>query len=102
MRSLTAHFRDDGPHDRLPFHPSCPICRQTRLSGALDAGGLMSMRAQALLTAGVMAASTTAPVTVAFAAEPDQQQDGAAPIAQSHPPDSAVSPDFDPGGEGTE
>jgi hypothetical protein len=102
MRSLTAHLRDDEQHDRLPFHPSCPICRQTRLSGALDVGGLMPMRTQALLAAGVLAASTTAPVTVAFATEPDQQQDGAAPIAQSETPDSAASPDFDPGGEATD
>src|SRR5215207_7279373 len=102
MRWLTAHLRDDELHDRLPFHPSCPICRQTRLSGALDAGGVMSMRVQALLAAGVLAASTTAPVTVAFADEPDQQQDGAAPIAQGDTPDSAASPDFDPGGEATE
>lgn len=54
MRSLTAHLRDDELHDRLPFHPSCPICRQTRLSGPLDVGGLMSMRTQALLAASVL------------------------------------------------
>ena len=102
MRSLTTHLRYDELHDRLTFHPSCPICRQNRLSGALDAGGLMSMRTKALLAAGVMAASTTAPVTGAFAGEPDQQRDGAAPIAQGETPDSAASPDFDPGGEGTE
>ena len=102
MRSLTAHLRDDDAHDRLPFHPSCPICRQTRLTGALAAGGLVSLRTQALLAAGVLAVSATAPVTVAFAAEPDQQQDGAAPVAQSGAPDPPTSPDFDPGGEATD
>ena len=33
MRSLAAHLHDVDSHDRLPFHPSCPICRQTRLTG---------------------------------------------------------------------
>ena len=102
MRSLTAHLRESEAHDRLPFHPSCPICRQTRLSGTIANGALVSHRTQALLAASVLAASTTAPVTAALAAENDQQHDGATTIGQSGPSDSANSPDFDPGGDATD
>src|SRR5206468_165780 len=86
----------------LSFHPSCPICRDTRLHGSLASGGAVSPRAQALLAAGVLAVSSAMPATMAFAAEPDQQQDGAAPVAQTTPPDPADSPDFDPGGSATD
>ena len=48
MRSLTEHFRDAELHDRLPFHPSCPIYRQNRLNGTFDRDGLMSMRTEIL------------------------------------------------------
>jgi hypothetical protein len=102
MRSLTAHLRDTDSHDRLPFHPSCPICRQRRLSGTLASGGVVAPRTQALLAASVLAVTATAPVTVAFAAEQDRQQEGNAPAAGSAPPDAAASPDFDPGGEATD
>src|SRR5213596_3173608 len=101
MRSLTAHLLDNEAHDRLPFHPSCPICRETRLTGTVAAGGIVSPRAQALLAAGLLAASSTAPATVA-AAEGDQETDGSAPVAQNATPDTADSPDFDPGGQSTD
>ena len=102
MRSLTAHLREPEAHDRLPFHPSCPICRQTRLSGTLATGGLISQRTQALLAAGLLASSATAPVAPAFAAEQDQQHDGVAAVEPSRSSDSAGTPDFDPGGEATD
>src|SRR5439155_15787302 len=102
MRSLTAHLLDNEAHDRLPFHPSCPICRETRLTGTVAAGGIVSPRAQALLAAGLLAASTTAPAAVAAAAEGDQETDGSAPVAQNATPDTADSPDFDPGGQSTD
>jgi hypothetical protein len=102
MPSLTDHLRDAETHDRLPFHPSCPICRQTRLSGRIVSGGVVPPRTQALLAASLLAVSATTPATAAFAAELDQQQDGTAPVAQSGAPDPAASPDFDPGGDPTD
>jgi len=102
MQSLTAHFREAESHDRLPFHPSCPICRQTRLSGTIPAGGIVSPRTQAVLAAGLLALPAVAPAASAFAAEQDQQQEGTAPVADSAPSDPAGNPDFDPGGETTD
>jgi hypothetical protein len=102
MRSLTAHLVNSDSHDRLPFHPGCPMCRQTRLTGAIPDDGLVSPRTQAVLAAGVLAVSATSPVTAAFAAEQDQQREGTAPVAQSGAPDPANSPDFDPGGNATD
>src|SRR5215216_254795 len=102
MRSLTAHFREVESHDRLPFHPSCPICRQTRLSGTIAAGGIVSPRTRAVLAAGLLALPSVAPAASAFASEQDQQQEGTAPVAETAPSDPASSPDFDPGGETTD
>jgi hypothetical protein len=101
MRSLIAHLGDQASHDRLPFHPSCPICRQTRLTGQLPADELLPSRTQALLAAGVLAVSSAAPGAVAFAAEQDQQQDGTAAVTQTTT-DPADSPEFDPGGTATD
>lgn len=101
MRSLAAHLGDPAVHDRLPFHPSCPICRQTRLTGRMPADELVPPRTQALLAAGVLAVSSAAPGAVALAAEQDQQQDGTATVMQTTT-DPADSPDFDPGGAATD
>jgi len=101
MRSLAAHFGDSAAHDRLPFHPSCPICRQTRLTGRMPTDELVTPRAQALVAAGVLAVSSAAPGAAAFAAEQDQQQDGTAAVTQTTT-DPADSPDFDPGGAATD
>src|SRR5215210_7343814 len=100
MQSLSAHFREADAHDRLPFHPSCPICRQTRLTGTIAAGGIVSPRTQALLAAGLL--SIPAVVSPAPAAAQDQEQEGTAAVPESTPSDSAGNPDFDPGGEATE
>ena len=82
MRTLNAHLRQTEAHDGLPFHPGCPICRQTRAIGRLPSDGVVSTRAQAVLAAGVLVVSTGAPITPALAAgEPDQEQQGGAPIA---------------------
>lgn len=99
MHSLARHLGDADSHDRLPFHPSCPICRNTRLTGAVPADTIVSLRTQAVLAAGVLAVSATAPAVSAVAAEPDKQQEGAAPVAEGVVPDSAGNVDFDPGGE---
>src|SRR5215207_4344082 len=100
MHSLTAHFRETDAHDRLPFHPSCPICRQTRLTGTIAAGSFVSPRTQALLVAGLLAIPAVVPA--APAAAQDQEQEGTATVPESAPSDSAGNPDFDPGGEATE
>jgi hypothetical protein len=102
MRSFAAHLQDVDSHDRLPFHAACPICRQTRLTGTLPADALMSQRTQAMLAAGVLAVSTTAPTAAALGAEQDQQQEGSAQVIQGAAPDPAGRPDFDPGGAGTD
>ncbi|HET7427696.1 MAG TPA: hypothetical protein VFJ50_11675, partial [Gemmatimonadales bacterium] len=80
MRSLTVHLREAEAHDRLPFHPGCPICRETRASGRVAPGALLSPRAPALLAASLLAVSSAAPAAVALGAEQDQQQDGTAPV----------------------
>ena len=102
MRTLNAHLRQSEAHDCLPFHSGCPICRQTRAIGRLPSDGVISTRAQAMLAAGVLVVSTGAPITPALAAaEPDQEQQGGAPIA-ANGGDSAADPDFDPGGDTTD
>lgn len=99
MGALTPHLRSEDNHDRLPFHPSCPICHETRASGAIASGSVVSVRTQALITAGLLAVSAGAPTVNAIAAEPDQDKEGTAPVTQAAPP--GTDPDFDPGGDGT-
>src|SRR5437899_5690933 len=100
MRSLNTHLRESEGHDRLPFHPDCPVCRSTRLTGELAVGDVVPVRTQAALAASVLALSTAAPAASAFAAERDSQEDGSARVAQTAP-DPNDSPDFDPGGGST-
>jgi hypothetical protein len=100
MASLTTHLRQPGDHGRLAFHPECPMCCRERLVGALPAEALVSRRTQALLAAGVLALSTTTPTAV-LAAEPDQEQEGAAAPDPANG-DPGSDPDFDPGGDSTD
>jgi LysM domain len=97
MGSLTAHLLEAGDHGRLRFHPSCPVCRQERLYGALSSEPVVSLRAQALLAGGVLAFSASAPV-VAAAREPDRQFEGVAAPEQSGETE-LDDPTFDPGGD---
>jgi hypothetical protein len=97
MASLTAHLRRSEDHGALPFHPDCPVCRAERLSGTLPAHGLVSRRTQAVMAAGLLAASTATPA-VAIAQEADQVTEGAAAPEQPGA-DPGVTTDFDPGGE---
>ena len=101
MRSLAAHLGSADSHDRLSFHPCCPICRRTRSTGYVPADALVSSRAQAVLTAGLLAVSTTVPAATGVAAEPDQQQDGTASVEHGVAGDPANGTDFDPGGNAT-
>jgi hypothetical protein len=94
MSSLTAHLRQHaGPSAGLPYHPSCPICHETRLVGTAPSDSLITTRARAALAAGVLALAAGGPAGTAFA------QDG--PQASS-PSDSADSPATDPGGDSTD
>jgi hypothetical protein len=104
LKSLTPHLLETDDHDRLGFHPSCPLCQQERLFGSLSSGHVISRRVQAALASGVLAFSAAAP-GVAAAVVPDRQQEGvAAPerprggLAQPPTDDGVDSPDFDPGG----
>ena len=101
MGALSAHLRAPEDHARLPFHPDCPVCRSERLTGVLPSVGLVSLRTQAALAAGVLAFSAAAPSAV-LAAETDQEQQGAAAPGQSGGADTAGNPDFDPGGASTD
>ena len=101
MGSLSAHLRAPEDHARLPFHPDCPVCRSERLTGVLPPAGVVSLRTQAALAAGVLAFSAAAPAAV-LAAEPDQEQQGATAPGQSGGADTAGNPDFDPGGASTD
>lgn len=96
MASLTAHLREPDAHAALPFHPDCPMCQRERSVGTLGSGGFVSLRAQAALAASVLMLGTMAPVAVA--GEPDSEQDGAAPVAQTGGSDPSQNPNFDPGG----
>ena len=101
MGSLSAHLRAPEDHARLPFHPDCPVCRSERLTGLLPPAGVVSLRTQAVLAAGVLALSAAAPAAV-LAAEPDQEQQGATAPGQSGGADTAGNPDFGPGGASTD
>lgn len=99
MRSLNAHLIESESHERLPFHPDCPIC-QTRLAGSLLRGGFVSVRVQAAIATGLIAASTVAP-SAAVAVEQDQEREGTAPAAQAEGGNPAGDTAFDPGGGAT-
>jgi hypothetical protein len=99
MGSLTAHLLEAGDHGRLPFHPSCPVCRQERLYGTLSSEPVVPRRTQALLAGGVLAISSAGPA-VALAQEPDRQFEGVAAPEETGAPD-LDDPGFDPGGGDT-
>jgi LysM domain len=95
--SLTAHLLEPGDHGRLPFHPSCPVCRRERLSGTLTTEPVISRRTQAVFASGVLAVSTGIP-GVAIGAVPDRQAEGVA-APEDLPGGELDDPEFDPGGE---
>jgi hypothetical protein len=90
MSSLSRHLREPGGHGRLDFHPECPVCRDERLAGAMPADAVISLRAEALLAAGVLAWCSVAPASV-LAAGGDQEIVGTADPATSS--DSLADPD---------
>jgi hypothetical protein len=95
MASLSAHLREPGDHGRLGFHPACPVCCEQRLAGRLPDDAIVSRRAQAVVTAGVLVFSTAAPTSVLAAGTGDQEQQGSADsVATSDP---AADADTEPG-----
>src|SRR4051794_32819570 len=89
MASLSAHLSRPEDHARLPFHPSCPQCRDERLAGSLPVVPLVSRRAQAAITASVLAVTSIAP-SAAFAAGQDDVVEGSAT-------EDVATVDLDPG-----
>src|SRR4051794_24356371 len=90
MASLSAHLSRPEDHARLPFHPSCPQCRGERLAGSLPVVPLVPRRAQAAITAGVLAVTSIAP-SAAFAVGQDEVVDGSST-------EDVGTVDLDPGG----
>ena len=87
-------------HDRLGFHPDCPVCRQDRLFGALSPEPVWSRRLRVLLAAGVLAVSAGA-TTTSVASEPDDQQEGVVVPAPDASPPGAEGPGQGSGAETT-
>ena len=71
MASLRGHVGSPDDHAHRLFHPLCPVCRTTRLAGELRMEPLVSRRAQAAVTAGVLALTSVAPAS-ASAADTDR------------------------------
>ena len=93
------HQSRSGDHDRLGFHPDCPVCGQDRLFGVLYPEPIWSRRLRVLLAAGVLAVSAGA-TTTSVASEPDDQQEGVVVPAPGAPsPPVGDGPSQGPGGE---
>jgi hypothetical protein len=85
------HQSECSEHDRLGFHPDCPLCRQDRLFGVLSPEPIWSRRLGVLFAAGVLAVSAGATAT-SVASEPDDQQEGVVVPAPGAPPPVADGP----------
>jgi LysM domain len=90
MSSLSVHLRLPEDHSRLPFHPSCPVCRRDRLAGSLEGDEIVSRRTQAAIAVGLLAFSGVGAPAAAVAAGPDQDIDGSAEVIQSPDPEADV------------
>jgi hypothetical protein len=90
MSSLSVHLRHPDDHSGLPFHASCPICRQERLAGSLEGDEIVSRRTQAAIAAGLLAFSGAGGQATAVATEPDLEIDGSAEVVESPDTDDAA------------
>jgi hypothetical protein len=86
------HHAESRDHNRLGFHPDCPVCRQDRLFGALSPEPIWPRRLRVLLAAGVLAVSAGATST-SVASEPDGQQEGVVVPAPGDSPPVGDGPD---------
>src|SRR4051794_18012532 len=84
MSALERHLAGTH-HDDLPFHPLCPTCRATRLSGSLPSGPVMGPRARANVLAALLAGGALAPAAA-----------GPAVAAAQSPTSNAIGGDEDP------
>jgi LysM domain len=78
--ALDRHLCAGDGHDRLQFHPCCPICRFERLDGELDRSLSVGLRGQALALIAVTAATTVGPWFTSLA-RADSGDDVAAGVA---------------------
>jgi LysM repeat protein len=78
VSSLSNHLREPGSHGRLPFHPSCPVCRDERLSGSLAGDAILGQRTRAGLLAAALALSSLG-LPVSALAQSDPTSPPAAP-----------------------
>lgn len=90
MAGLADHVLGGTDHGGLPFHPACAVCRQARLIGTLPESSLFSGRTKAGLAAGLVAAATFAPASVAlagpdFVLEPTEQGADPTPEPEDEP-----------------
>jgi len=90
VTASNVHQSKSTDHDRLGFHPDCPICRQDRLFGVLSPEPIWSRRVRVLLATGVLALSAGA-TTTSVAAEPDNQQEGVVVSEPGAPPPEGQS-----------
>ena len=104
MRSLTAHLRQTEAHDGLPFHPGCPICRQTRADRPSPERRRWSRRARRRCSPRACWRSQPARRSRRRSRPRSRtsSSEGSAPVAQSGGPTPAANPDFDPGGDTTD
>lgn len=92
------HQSGSGDHDRLGFHPDCPVCGQDRLFDLLSPEPIWSRRLRVLLAAGVLAVSAGA-TTTSVASEPDDQQEGIVVPTPGATPPVGDGPSQGSGGE---
>jgi LysM domain len=79
VSSLSNHPQETESHGRLPFHPSCPVCRDERLSGSLVGDAILGQRARAGLLAATLAVSSLG-LPVAALAQRNPASPPAAPV----------------------
>ena len=109
MSSLSAHLRESGSHGRLPFHPSCPVCREERLRGSLAGDTILGQRGRAGLLAATLALSSlglpvaalaqTEPASPPAAPAPDGNLDRVDGDDATQPDNPAAEDDAPIGGE---
>ena len=92
MFSLTDHLRASRWHGRLPFHRSCPACREERLRPSLIGHMHVGQRGKAGLLAATLAVSSLGPPAAALA-----QRNPPSPPAATLPDDGHDSVDTDDG-----
>jgi LysM repeat protein len=96
VSSLSNHLREAESHGRLPFHPSCPVCRGERLRGSLVGDAILGQRARAGLLAATLALSSLG-LPVSALAQSDPASPPAAPAPDGNldrvDSDDATQPD---------